>query len=127
LENGGEFRVTIGRLIAVGSFLIALVGFIPLWWTISDHWMNRVEIEKKLKDHSDHDASVQAWNMYNFAQNRAEYLDDRQAECDAKKMVQEKLGTADAAVCARYAAKLEAKQKEVADLKAKAQETTKEK
>jgi hypothetical protein len=126
-EQGGEFRLTWGRLSAIITALLAIAGGVPIWWTISDHWMNRQEIVKAMKDHADHDASVQAWNQFGFAQNRAEYLGDRQAECDAKRMTQEKLSPADAAICARYESQLKAKTAEASDLKAKAMETTKEK
>ena len=126
-EQGGEFRLTWGRLAAVVTLLLALAGGVPVWWTISDHWMNRAEIEKALKSHADHDSGVQAWNQYGFAANRLEYLDDKAAECDAKKMTQEKLSPADAAICTRYESKYKTKQQEANDLKAKALEATKEK
>lgn len=126
-ENGGEFRLTLGRLVGIITVLAAIIGAFPAYWTISDHWMNRAEIEKAMKAHADHDAGVQTWNQYGFAANRVEYLDDRQAECDAKKMTQAKLGPADAAICARYEAKFKAKTQEANDLKAKAMESTKEK
>jgi hypothetical protein len=89
--------------------------------------MNRAEIKDALKAHADHDASVQTWNQYGVAVNRLDYLDDKQAECDAKRMTQPKLAAADAAMCARYEAKQKSKQAEAADLKAKAMEATKEK
>ena len=83
--------------------------------------------ERELKDHMTHDISVQAWNTYGFAANRLEYLDDKQAECDAKRMTSPKLSPADAAICARYEAKYKSKDQEAKDLKAKAIDTTKEK
>src|SRR5215471_2699511 len=126
-DNGGEFRITVGRLTAIIAFLVALFSAFPAYWTISDHWMNRQEVEKKMKDHSDHDNGVQAWNDYNFAANRAEYLDDRVSECTNAEMVKKILPPDIAANCARYRAKLEAKNKEAADLRSKAKETTKEK
>lgn len=126
-RDGGEFRLTWGRLAAIVTLLIGLVGAFPAYWSISDHWMNRTEVEKALKAHADHDASVQAWNQYGFAANRLEYLDDKHAECEAKQMVTTKLVAYDAAICARYEAKLKTKTTEASDLKAKAMETTKEK
>src|SRR5215469_721541 len=110
-ENGGEFRLTWGRLAAIVSVLVTLAGGIPLFWSISDHWMNRQEIEKKMKDHADHDNGVQAWNDFSFASNRAEYLDDRVSECTNAEMVKKILPPDIAANCARYRAKLEAKNK----------------
>jgi hypothetical protein len=126
-QNGGEFRITWGRLAAFVSIFFTAVGGVPLYWTISDHWMNRQEIEKKMKDHADHDNGVQAWNSYNFAANRLEYLDDRNAECDAEQMVKQKLSPDRVAICARYQAKYKAKVDETNNLKQKAQEATKEK
>ena len=76
--------------------------------------------------HVQHDAGVQQWNQYGFAANRLEYLDDKQAECEAKQMVNTKLKADEAAMCARYAAKLKSKQTEATDLKAKAMESVKE-
>jgi hypothetical protein len=126
-DEGGEFRLTWGRLAAIITTFVALAGAVPLYWTISDHWMNRQEIEKKIKDHADHDNGVQAWNAYNFAANRVEYLDDKVAECGNAEMVQKKVSPDIAANCARYRAKLQGKQQEANDLRSKAQETTKEK
>lgn len=84
--------------------------------------------EKELKDHVLHDMGVQQWNQYGFAANRLEYLDDKQAECDAKKLVNAgKLSADDAAICARYESKYKTKAQEANDLKSKAMETTKEK
>lgn len=125
--EGGEFRLTWGRLAAIVTTLLAIAGGVPIWWTISDHWMNRAEIQTAMKAHADHDASVQAWNQFGFAQNRLDYLGDKQAECDAKKMTSEKLPAVDAAICARYEAQFKTKQGEASDLKARAMESTKEK
>lgn len=111
---------------AIGTVGLALAAF-PAFWTFSDHWMNRAEIEKAMKSHADHDASDQAWNRFGFAANRIEYLDDKNAECEAKRMVRSKLAADDAAICARYDAKLKAKTAEAADLKTKAIDSTKEK
>jgi hypothetical protein len=113
-------------LSTIGAIGLALAAF-PAFWTFSDHWMNRAEIEKAMKSHADHDSGVQTWNQYGFAANRIEYLDDKQAECDAKKMVRSKLTPDDAAICARYETKLKAKTLEAADLKTKAMDSTKEK
>lgn len=126
-NSGGEFRMTWGRLTAILGTLLTLMLLFPAYWAISDHWMNRIEIEKKIKDHADHDAGVQSWNAYGFAANRVEYLDDKKAECEAKRMVAQKLPPIDAALCTRYEDKLKAKSSEAADLKTKALETTKEK
>lgn len=127
-EGGGEFRLTVGRLTAIIAFLIALASAFPAWWTISDHWMNRAEIEKAMKSHSDHDAGVQQWNQFGFAANRLDFLEDKAAECEIKKAVQGANITPDeVAICARYAAKQKAKSDEAAALKAKALEATKEK
>ena len=126
-QGGGEFRLTWGRLAAIIGTLLALVAAVPTFWALSDHWMNRGEVEKAMKAHADHDAGVQTWNQYGFASNRIEYLDDKQAECDAKRMTQPKLGPADSAICARYETKLKSKTIEAADLKTKAIEATKEK
>ena len=83
--------------------------------------------EKEFKDHVAHDASIQAWNTYGFAANRLEYLDDKQAECDSKKLVNKgQLAPDEAAICARYEAKYKSKDQEAKDLRAKAMETTKE-
>lgn len=80
-----------------------------------------------LNDHIKHDASVQSWNQYGFASNRVEYLDDKAAECEAKKITQaSKLSAADASICARYDTKLKAKTVEAAALKEKAMEAGKE-
>jgi hypothetical protein len=125
--EGGEVRLTWGRLAAIVTTLFTLAGGIPLIWSFSDHWMNRQEIQTAMKAHADHDASIQSWNQYGFAANRLEYLDDRQAECDAKKLVVKELSIEDASICARYKAKYDVKQKEAADLKAEAMKTTKEK
>jgi hypothetical protein len=126
-KDGGEFRLTWGRLAAIGGALLALVAAVPTFWALSDHYMNRAEIEKSMKSHADNDARVQSWNQYGFAANRVEYLDDKQAECEAKKMTSAKLTPVDAALCSRFDAKLKTKQTEAADLKAKAMEATKEK
>jgi hypothetical protein len=126
-QDGGEFRLTWGRLAGIITLLIAMFAAVPTFWALSDHWMNRGEIEKAMKTHAEHDAGVQTWNSYGFAANRVEYLDDKQAECDAKKMTQAKLIPADAAMCARYETKLKAKTLEAAELKSKAVESTKEK
>jgi hypothetical protein len=125
--GGGEFRLTWGRIVGIVSVLLALVAAVPTFWALSDHYMNRAEIQTALKSHADHDVSIQSWNQYGFAVNRLDYLDDKQAECDAKKMTQPKLAAADAAMCARYEAKQQSKAKEAAELKAKAMEATKEK
>ncbi len=158
-ENGGEFRLTWGRI----SVIFAVLAAIPSIWAIGGHYMNRDEIEKAmasnkadadriitvnkaevdrvvasnkldgdraLKDHAAHDSGVQAWNQYNLAAglaaNRVEYLDDRQAECDAKAMTSKAMPSADKIVCERIAKKLQSKNQEVVDLKAKAMEATKE-
>jgi hypothetical protein len=126
-NDEGEFRLTYKRLAAIVGALVALGGAVPAYWTISDHWMNRAEVKDLVQKHSDHDNGVQMWNQYGFAVNRLDYLDDKAAECDAKKMTQPKLAAADAAMCARYEAKQQSKAKEAADLKAKAMEATKEK
>lgn len=125
--NGGEFRITWGRLAAIIGVIIAMIGSVPTFWALSDHWMNRAEVEKAMKSHAEHDAGVQTWNQYGFAANRVEYLDDKQAECEAKQMTQPKLAPADFAMCERFKTKLKAKTTEAADLKAKAIESTKEK
>jgi hypothetical protein len=124
--EGGEFRLTWGRIAAIVGVLVAMIGAVPTFWALSDHYMNRVEIEKAIKVHADHDASIQSWNSYGFAANRLEYLDDKQAECEAKRMMKSKLDPVDAALCTRYESKLKTKQQEANDLKSKALETTKE-
>jgi hypothetical protein len=132
--NGGEFRLTWGRIAALAGVLAA----IPSIWAIGGHYMNKEEIvqamqtnkdvaDKALKAHADHDASVQAWNQYGFAANRVEYLEDKAAECEAKRIASPKLTPADSAICARYETKLKTKQQEASDLKSKANESTKEK
>lgn len=126
-RDGGEFRLTWGRLAAIVGVFVGVAGSVPVYWTISDHWMNRVEIEKAMKAHADHDNGVQAWTQVGLAANRADYLEDRQAECDAKRMTATKLDPVDAAICTRYESKLKAKQQELVDLKAKAMEASKEK
>ncbi|MGH7490700.1 MAG: hypothetical protein ACREMY_34560 [bacterium] len=125
-SNGGEFRITWSRLITIIGVLVSAIVAVPTFWTISDHWMNRGEIEKALKTHADHDAGVQQWNQYGFASNRVEYLDDKAAECDAKRLVKSRLDPVDAATCARYEAKLKTKTDEANELRAKAMEATKE-
>lgn len=125
--EGNEFRLTWARLGGIILGLVSLAGAVPLYWTISDHWMNRAEIQTAMKAHAEHDAGIQAWNQFGFAQNRLDYLGDKQAECDAKRMVEDKLPTVDAAICARYEAQLKSKQTEANELRAKAMETTKEK
>jgi hypothetical protein len=124
--EGGEFRLTWGRIAGIIGTLAALVAAVPVFWALSDHYMNRAEIEKALKTHADHDASIQQWNSYGFAANRVEYLDDKMAECEAKKMMTQKLPAVDAALCTRYDSKFKTKQAEAADLKSKAMESTKE-
>jgi hypothetical protein len=126
-KDGGEFRLTWGRIAGIVSVLLALVAAVPTFWALSDHYMNRAEIKDAMKAHADHDASVQMWNQYGFAANRLDYLDDKQAECDAKRMTQPKLAAADAAMCARYESKAKSKAAEAQDLKAKALEAGKEK
>lgn len=126
-DQGGEFRLTWGRLAGIGAGILALIAAVPTFWALSDHYMNRAEVERALKAHADHDMGVQAWNQFGFASNRLEYLDDKQAECDAKRMTSAKLSPADAAMCARYESKFKSKAAEAADLKAKALEATKEK
>jgi hypothetical protein len=133
-EGGGEFRLTVGRITAI----LGILAGIPALWTIGGHYMNKDEIEKaiaenrtttekEIKDHITHDVSVQAWNQYLFSANRLEYLDDKQAECDAKRLAHPQLDPADAAICARYEAKYKSKTQEAADLKSEAMKTTKEK
>lgn len=126
-SEGGEFRLTWGRLAGIATILLGLVAAVPTFWALSDHYMNRTEIEKAMKAHAEHDAGVQTWNQYGFAANRLEYLDDKAAECDAKRMTTKQMAPADAAICARYEAKQKAKAAEAADLKAKALDATKEK
>lgn len=126
-KDGGEFRLTWGRIAAIVGVLAALVGAVPTFWALSDHYMNRAEIQTALKAHADHDAGAQAWNQYGFAANRLEYLNDKQDECATKRITQMKLPPVDIAICARYEAKQLAKLKEADELKAKAMETTKEK
>ncbi len=115
------------KLLALIGTVAAALGIFPAIWTFTDHWMNRAEIEKALKAHADADARTQTWNQYGFAANRIEYLDDKQAECEAKKMTQSKLPPVDAVICTRYETKLKAKSAEAADLKAKAMDASKEK
>jgi len=140
-----EFKISVRQLMATLVTLATLAGGIPVYWTITDHFMNRAEIEKeiklrdeaikatkgeidkKMKDHADHDASVQKWNQFGFAANRLEYLDDKVAECDAKKMVSTKLAPDEAAICARYDSKQKSKTTEAADLKTQALKSTEEK
>lgn len=119
--------MTWGRLSAIVGIIAAMVAAVPTYWTISDHWMNRQEIQKAMKDHAEHDNGVQSWNSYGFAANRVEYLDDKIAECDAKKMTQTKMTPVDVAICSRYEAKYKIKTDEAATLKSKALEQTKEK
>lgn len=91
---------------------------------------NKAEADRALRDHVAHDAGVQAWNQYSLAAglaaNRVEYLDDKQAECDAKAMVAKSVTGPDKIICERVAKRLSAKNAEVVDLKAKAMEATKE-
>lgn len=115
------------KLLGLIGTIAAALAIFPAIWTFSDHWMNRSEIEKAMKSHADNDARDKAWTQYGFASNRIEYLDDKQAECDAKRMTQSKLAPADLAICTRFEAKLKAKSSEAADLKAKALEASKEK
>jgi hypothetical protein len=128
----------------IGAVGLALAAF-PAFWTFSDHWMNRAEIESaqkktadeakktsdtvlaELKSHKQSDVGIQAWMQYGLASNRTEFLDDHQAECEAKRMMNTKLAPVDAAMCARWEAKLKTKMQEAADLKAKAMDATKEK
>ena len=141
IMNGGEFRLTWGRLAAIAAVLAA----IPSIWAIGGHYMNKDEItqaldvnkkiidenkkasDKALAAHADHDNGVQAWTNYNFAANRVEYLEDRAAECEAKKIGTPKLSAADVAICSRYDTKLKIKTEEAANLKAKAADAVKEK
>lgn len=134
-EEGGEFRLTWGRIAIIAAVLAA----IPSIWAIGGHYMNKEEIQsamqankdasdKALKSHADHDNGVQAWTSYNFAANRLEYLEDRQAECDAKNLAHPKgVDPADAVICERYRTKYKSKVEEAAKLRADAAAATKEK
>jgi hypothetical protein len=117
---------TMGKLIAAIASIAAAMAIVPVYWTISDHWMNREEIKKEMKSHADNDARVQTWNQYGFAANRIDYLDDKQAECDIRKALG-KLAPLEAAICSRYEAKLKIKTAEAMDLKSKAVDASKEK
>jgi hypothetical protein len=126
-QNGGEFRLTWGRLAAIITILVGIAGAVPIFWTITDHWMNRQEIQTALKAHADHDAGVQAWNQYLFSSNRLEYLDDKKAECEAKQLANRALTPDEDVICKRYRDKYASKAQEAATLKADAMNATKEK
>lgn len=125
--DGGEFRLTTKRLAGIIGLLVMLVGAVPTYWTISDHWMNRQETLKAMKDHADHDAAAQAWTTYGFAQNRVDYLEDKLAECELHKATHAKMDPVEAGICARYEAKYRTKTDEANQLKARALESAKEK
>ncbi len=128
----------------MGAVGLALA-FFPAWWTFTNHWMNRDEIEataKKvadkadaqsqkedaaLKSHQDHDNGVQMWNQFGFADTRRQFLEDHKFECDTKKMMMPKLAPVDAAVCTHYESAYAQKVQEANDLKGKAMESTREK
>jgi hypothetical protein len=99
-------------LTALGAFVVWVVSFFVF--------------KSDFVAHVQHEAATQAWNQYGFAANRLEYLDDKNAECDSKRMVAPKLAPVDAAICSRYEAKLKTKVQEAADLKTKASEASKE-
>ncbi len=114
------------KLIGAIASVAAAMAIVPVYWTISDHWMNRTEIEKAMKSHAENDARDKAWTQSGFAANRVDYLDDKQAECDIRKALG-KLAPLDADICSRYEAKLKIKTAEAMDLKARAMEASKEK
>lgn len=122
-----EFKITVRQLFGGIAAVVTLAGGIPIWWSISDHWMNRQEIVKAMQDHADHDDGVQQWTQFGLAANRVEYLEDKVAECMAKRMVKPKLAPDESEMCGRYEAKLKSKQTEASALKDKALETVKEK
>jgi hypothetical protein len=65
-----------------------------------------------------------AWVKYDIRNNRLEYLNDKQYECDQKKIVGQ-LITLDQVLCAHYESQHTQVGAEVADLKAKAGEASK--
>jgi hypothetical protein len=109
-----------GTLASIATVL-GVIGGLVVW--VFGYLVTRADFVA----HVQHDAGVQAWNQFGFAANRLEYLDDKQAECDAKKMTQTKMSSVDTALCTRYEGKYKTKTAEAADLKAKALEATKEK
>jgi hypothetical protein len=110
----GTLAAMVTVVAALGGLVVWVFGFLAT--------------EREFKAHLDHDNGVQQWNQYGFAANRLEYLDDKGAECEAKRLAHPgKLDPADASICARYEVKLKAKTAEAADLKTKAMEATKEK
>ena len=125
-KDEGEFRLTWGRIAAGVAMMVALVGAVPTYWTISDHWMNRKEIQTMMKEHADHDASAQAWTTYGFAQNRVEYLDDKLAECQLRTATHAKLDPVEAGICTRYESKYKMKTDEANQLRSKAVEAARE-
>lgn len=125
-EDVGEVRITTKRLFAFVTFVILCIGAVPTYWTISDHWMNRQEIQKMMRDHADHDASAQAWTTFGFAQNRVEYLDDKLAECELRRAAH-KPDPVELGICTRYESKYKAKADEANQLRSKAVESTREK
>ena len=51
--EGGEFRLTWGRLAGIIGTLAAIVSAFPAYWTVTDHWMNKAEIQQALKSDKD--------------------------------------------------------------------------
>jgi hypothetical protein len=136
---------TVWKLVGVIGAIGLALGFFPAWWTFTNHWMNRAEVEETakkvaevakaaqdaqtaaLKDHKLHDNGIQTWNQYGFADVRAQFLADHKFECDTKKMMGQKMAASDAAICSRYESQLTLKLQEASDLKKQALDTTKEK
>jgi hypothetical protein len=122
------------KIAGVIAAIAAALGIFPVWWQVAGHWMNRQEIEasnekqdQALKAHAQHDAQIQGWNQFGFADTRRQFLEDHKFECDSKRMLSPKLAPIDAAMCQRYEAQLLQKAAEAADLKSKALEAGKEK
>lgn len=121
------------KIAGVIAAIAGALAIFPAWWTVSSHWMNKEEIaasnEKQdaaLKAHAQHDAQIQGWNQFGFADTRRQFLEDHKFECETKKMMG-KVSPVDAAICSRYEAQLAQKTQEASDLKKQALEATKEK
>ena len=111
--------LTIGRLAAGIVGVSALFGAV---WGLDQHFETRADSDA----HAKKDDQRSAWTNYGLRNNRLEYLADKQAECDQRKLVAQ-LSAVDSALCARFEAQFSSVGKEVADLKNEAMKGNKEK
>lgn len=104
--------LTVGKLAAALVGIGALFAFV---WGFDARYETRSDAE-----------TTSSWLRYGIRNNRLEYLNDRTAECDQKKLTKT-MSDNDAVLCARYELQAGTVGKEVADLKSTAQGARKEK